>query len=106
MFDMIFGVFRGLWALIKYPLYLIGIAIGVFVLFVLINIIIELLKGKRFKTGEHHIVKKHNFFRRIFIDWPHQFVLDLFERDPEFFKYQGLIIFEGRQRIWKDCRYD
>lgn len=100
MLDMIYGVFRGLWAIAKYPLYFIGICIGIFVFLVLINIIIELLKGKRFKSGEHHIVKKHNFFRRIFIDTPHQFVVDLFDREPDFFKYQGLIIFEGRQRCW------
>lgn len=101
MLDIFSGVFRGIWAFLKYPLYLFLIVIGIFILLVLVNIIIELIKGKRFKTGEHHIVKKHNIFRRIFIDCPHQFVLDLFERDPEFFKYQGLIIFEGRQGAGK-----
>lgn len=106
MLDMIFGVFRGLWALAKYPLYFIFICFAVFIILVFINIIIELIKGKRFKKGEHHLVKKHNFFRRIFIDVPHQFVIDLFDREPDFFKYQGLIIFEGRQRSWKDCKYD
>ena len=101
MLNIISGMFKGIWAIFKYPIYLILICIGLFILLVLINIVLELIKGKRFKTGEHHIVKKHNFFRRIFIDFPHQFVLDLFERDPEFFKYQGLIIFEGRQGAGK-----
>lgn len=101
MLDMIYGVLRGLWALAKYPLYLIGICFGLFIFLVIINIIIELLKGKRFKTGEHKRVKKHGIFRRIFIDCPHQFVLDFFEREPDFFKYQGLIIFEGRQGAGK-----
>ena len=101
MLDMFLGVFRGLWALAKYPLYLIAVCVGIFVFLVLINIIFELLKGKRFKKGEHRIVKKHGFFRRIFIDCPHQFVLDLFDREPDFFKYQGLVIFEGRQGAGK-----
>lgn len=101
MLDIFSGVFRGIWAFLKYPLYLFLIIVLIFVLLVLINIVIELLRGKRFKTGEHYVVKKHNFFRRIFLDFPHQFVLDLFERDPEFFKYQGLIIFEGRQGAGK-----
>ena len=101
MLDMIYGVLRGLWALAKYPLYLIGICFGLFVFLVMINIIIELLKGKRFKSGEHKRVKKHGIFRRIFIDCPHQFVLDMFDREPDFFKYQGLIIFEGRQGAGK-----
>ena len=106
MLDMIYGVLRGLWALAKYPLYLIGICFGLFVFLVMINIIIELLKGKRFKSGEHNRVKKHGFFRRIFIDCPHQFVIDMFDRDPEFFRYQVLIIFEGRQRSRKDNQHD
>lgn len=101
MLDIFTGMFKGIWAIFKYPIYLILICIGLFILLVLINIVLELIKGKRFKTGEHHIVKKHNFFRRIFIDFPHQFVLDFFDRDPEFFKYQGLIIFEGRQGAGK-----
>lgn len=101
MLDMFLGVFRGLWALAKYPLYFICICFSIFIFLVLINIIFELLKGKRFKKGEHHIVKKHNIFRRIFIDIPHQFVLDLFDKEPDFFKYQGLIIFEGRQGAGK-----
>lgn len=88
MLDMIWGVFRGLWALAKYPLYFIGICLGIFVILVLINIIIELLKGRRFKSGEHVRVKKHGIFRRIFIDTPHQFVDDLFNREPDFFRYQ------------------
>ena len=35
--------------------------------------------------------------RKIFIDAPRQYISDLFERDPDFFRYQGLIIYEGRQ---------
>lgn len=101
MFDMILGVLKGIWVLIKYPLYFICVCIGIFVFLVFINIIIELIKGRRFKTGEHNRVKKHNFFRKIFIDMPHQFVIDLFNREPDFFKYQGLIIFEGRQGAGK-----
>lgn len=101
MLDAFLGVFKGLWALFKYPLYLLLICLGVFVLLVLFNIVVELLKGKRFKTGEHNKVKRHGFFRRIFIDCPHQFVLDLFDKEPDFFRYQGLIIFEGRQGAGK-----
>lgn len=92
--------FKVLWSLIsclKYPIF---IFLGVVILFYLlcfINIIIGLFKGKRFKKGSHILVKKHGFFRKIFIDLPHQFVNDLFDKDPDFFKYQGLIIFEGRQ---------
>lgn len=43
------------------------------------------------------ILKNHGFFKRIFIQLPRQFVCDLFDKEPDFFSYQGLIIFEGRQ---------
>lgn len=92
--------FQVLWALIswlKYPIFALVCVVGLFYLLCFINIMIELIKGRRFKKGTHNRVKRHGFFRRILIDLPKQFVSDTFDRDPEFFKYQGLIIFEGRQ---------
>lgn len=94
--------FSVLWALISWLKYPILVVVCIFILFYLlcfINIIIELIKGRRFKRvkGKHNVVKRHGFFRKILIDLPKQFVCDMFDRDPEFFKYQGLIIFEGRQ---------
>ena len=83
--------------LLKYPFYAFIILIAIFSFLISVNIVIGLANGKRFKKGVHNIVKKDGFFKRIFIKFPQQFVDDLFERDPEFFKYQGLIIFEGRQ---------
>lgn len=97
MLDMFFSVFKGMWLLIKYPLYFVLVVFSIFCFLVCVNIIIEFAKGKRFKKGNHKRVKKDNFFKRIFIDLPHQFVIDLFSKDPEFFRFQGLIIFEGRQ---------
>ena len=97
MLDMFFSVFKGMWLLIKYPLYFVLVVFSIFCFLVCVNIIIEFAKGKRFKKVNHKRVKKDNFFKRIFIDLPHQFVIDLFSKDPEFFRFQGLIIFEGRQ---------
>ena len=83
--------------MLKYPLYAILIVMAIFTFLCAINVCIGLVQGKRFKRGEHYNVKKKSLLKRIFVDFPHQFVDDIFERDPEFFKYQGLIIFEGRQ---------
>lgn len=97
MFNITIKIFSAFFNFLKYPIYIaLGIAIFFYIL-VFINIIIGLIKGKRFKKGEHIKLKKKGFFRRILIDLPKQFVNDMFEKDPEFFKYQGLIIFEGRQ---------
>ena len=97
MFNIFINMFLGFFSFLKYPLFFVLGVLAIFIVLCFINIIIGLFKGKRFKKGKHNIVKKHGFFRRIFIDLPKQFVNDLFERDPEFFKYQGMIIFEGRQ---------
>lgn len=97
MMAVAWNIIKMLVIMLKYPFYALLILLAIFSFLVSINIVIGLAKGKRFKKGEHNRVKKTGFLRRIFIDFPHQFTDDLFERDPEFFKYQGLIIFEGRQ---------
>lgn len=92
-FDVLFSIL----SFLKYPLYFILGILALFYLLVFINVIIGFLKGKRFKKGTRKKLKKHGFFRRIFIDFPKQYVDDLFAVDPDFFYPQGLIIFEGRQ---------
>lgn len=83
--------------LLKIPFYVLLVVVAIFTLLVSINICISLAKGKRFKKGQHIKVKKDSFLKRLFISFPKQFTDDLFEKDPEFFRYQGMIIFEGRQ---------
>ena len=88
------------WAFVewlKYPIILILIVYVIFMLMCLIFILIGFKQGKRFKKGSRQKVKKHGFFRKIFIDAPKQIVEDKFNQDPDFFTHQGLIIFEGRQ---------
>lgn len=97
MLNMFFAMLGVFWNLLKYPIYFVLCCLVLFYFLCFLNIIIELFKGRRFKKGSRRIVKKHGFFRKIFIDLPKQFVDDFFSRDPDFFKYQGLIIFEGRQ---------
>ena len=82
---------------LKYPFYAFIIVIALFTFLISVNVVIGLAQGKRFKKGQHNVVKKKSFLRRILVDFPKQFTDDLFDKDPEFFKYQGLIIFEGRQ---------
>lgn len=101
MIEMFFSMFKVFFELLKYPLYALLIFVAIFTFSVCLNIIIELVKGKRFKKGVRGKVKKPGFLRRIFIDTPHQYVLDMFDRDPDFFPYQGMVIFEGRQGTGK-----
>lgn len=97
MWSIMFSIIKMIVQLLKYPFYALIILIAIFSFLISVNIVVGLVKGKRFKKGQHNIVKKKSFFRRIFIDFPKRFTDDLFDKDPEFFKYQGLIIFEGRQ---------
>ena len=97
MLNMFLNMCKAIFNLFKYPLYFILIIFAIFVFICFVNIVIGLFKGKRFKKGTHRVLKKHGILRRLFIDLPKQFVDDLFSKDPDFFKYQGLIIFEGRQ---------
>ena len=97
MWSIMFSIIKMIVQLLKYPFYALIILIAIFSFLISVNIVVGLAKGKRFKKGQHNIVKKKSFFRRIFIDFPKRFTDDLFDKDPEFFKYQGLIIFEGRQ---------
>lgn len=101
MIEAFISMFKILYTLIKYPLYFILTCFLIFFFSVCVNIIIQLLKGNRFPKNERIVIKKHSFLRRIFIDLPYQFVIDMFEREPDFFPYQGLIIFEGRQGAGK-----
>lgn len=48
-------------------------------------------------TGVHVQVKKVPVWKRLFWLFPRQFVLDYLNTNPEFFKYQGCIIYTGRQ---------
>ena len=97
MWSIMFSLIKMIVQLLKYPFYALIILIAIFSFLISVNIVIGLAQGKRFKKGQHNIVKKKSFFRRVFIDFPKRFTDDLFDKDPEFFKYQGLIIFEGRQ---------
>lgn len=60
-----------------------------------------LAKGKRLKKGSRQFVKKDGFFKKLFYKLPKQVVDDIFNKDPDFFNYQGCIIFEGRQGAGK-----
>ena len=49
--------------ILKYPFYLLLIIFALFTLLCSINVVIGLAQGKRFKKGNHKIVKKPGFLR-------------------------------------------
>lgn len=101
MLKVITGLFKVIWMIVKIPLFALAILAAAFLIALGVAVMLQYFQGKRFKKGEHHIVKKKGFFYRLFVMAPRQYAADLFERDPEFFRYQGCVIFTGRQGMGK-----
>lgn len=101
MLNMFFSVFKGLFAIIKYPLYILLSFIALFVVLCGFWFVFYTFKGERLKKGAKQLVKKEGFFYKLFYKLPKQIVLDTFNKDPDFFRYQGCVIFEGRQGMGK-----
>lgn len=86
MWNFIFTVFK-----------IIGCLISPFVIMSLFWLVFYYCKGYRFKKGEYKYIGYGNFFKRIFIDFPRQFILDRYNTDPDFFKESGVHIIAGEQ---------
>ena len=98
MFDVFVSIFISIFDVIK-PLFILAlIVLFIFSVLVLLNIAYFVSKGKRFnKRVVKSKYKKTSAFRRLFIEFPRRYALDLLERNPDDFGCQGLIIFTGRQ---------
>jgi len=101
MFDVFNNLMKSFIDILKYPLYLIMGFVGILFILITINIVILLIKGKRFKKGKRNIVKRKSILRRLLIDAPNRIAVDIMDRDPEFFRHQGCVIFTGRQGTGK-----
>ena len=98
IYKSFFEVFISILSIFKLPLLLLAILIFLFIWLIVTNILIGFKNGKRFQKGTSYTrVKKISFLQKIFIDLPKRIVDDMFAKNPDFFPYQGLIIFEGRQ---------
>lgn len=97
MFNVTKSIFIMFFNLVKIPLTIVFFFLIIIYLFIGIFFMISFFKGRRLKKGNHKKIHKHSFLRKIFIDFPKQYVDDFFNRNPEAFSYKGLIIFEGIQ---------
>ena len=83
--------------LLKLPLMIFGGMLLLLGLCCLIYGIRAYRSGARLKKGEHIRVPKPPLWKNLLYYLPKQMVADYFAHDPEFFRYQGCIIFTGRQ---------
>ena len=83
--------------LLKWPVILFFVVLIVFYLDCLFWYYRRYRKGDRVQRGSVRPLVKRPALLRIFVDAPRQYVDDLYNRKPDFFVPQGLIVFTGRQ---------
>lgn len=94
---MLLSFFKTVYVVFKYPFWGCVVFIAFWFFVVLLNIIFEYLDGNRLKRGYHNPPIKQNILYQLFVAAPRAYVRDMFDADPNFFKYQGLVIYTGRQ---------
>lgn len=55
------------------------------------------IKGMRFKEGEYRYIGYGSKLKRLFIEFPKQYIIDRFNRDPDHFNEYGVHIIAGKQ---------
>lgn len=97
MLNSIGNMFSILLAWMKYPIFFVLAVLGIFVIDCMIWYVIRYLKGDRVNKGSARKPPKRSILLKVFIDAPRQYVDDLYNRKPDFFLPQGMVIFTGRQ---------
>lgn len=95
--DVFVQLITFLWEFLKTPLFIILFLIGYCIVAVLVHIGISMKKGFRFKKGSRQKVVQRKWYQKLFVDFPKRYAADIMERDADFFRYQGMYIFTGRQ---------
>lgn len=96
--DIIVNLFSVFWSILKLPLIIICSFVALMVFLCWVHCMyLRIVKKQKKPIGEHYRLKDRNFFQKLFIDAPKQYAKDYMNRNPEFFRHQGVILFTGRQ---------
>lgn len=95
--NALFTVFKILWLILKWILIPVGIVLAVIGLRVGFSVWYAWASGSRRPVGQRHTVKLPGLLRNLFVLFPRQFARDFFGRPADWFPYQGVIVFTGRQ---------
>lgn len=99
--NILLTILETFFTLLKLPLMIFGGMLLLLGLCCLIYGIRAYRSGARLKKGEHIRVPKPPLWKNLLYYLPKQMVADYFAHDPEFFRYQGCIVFTGRQGYGK-----
>ena len=94
---IILTVFEIIWTIVKWPLILAVVIFAVIGFRLSLSVMVSYAKGERRPAGEHKRVKQPGLLKKLFILFPRQFARDYFSRPADWFTYQGVIIYTGRQ---------
>lgn len=97
MFQTGLSILKFIISFLKWPFIIIFGVILFFYLDCMFWYFIRYIKGERVQRGSIRKLPKRNFLLKLFVDAPKQYVTDLYNRKPDFFQPQGLIVFTGRQ---------
>lgn len=97
MLDTFLKIFMVILNMFKWPLIIIFAIIGFFYISCMFWFIVKFFKGERVHRGSVKKIKKRSAIMKILYDAPRQYVEDLYNMKPDFFRPQGLVVFTGRQ---------
>lgn len=97
MFDMFIQLMDVFLSIFRIPFIAAFIFIGYYIIAVFFWYAVRWLKGDRVKLGSVRRISSRSLLLRLLWDAPRRYVDDIFKREPDFFRPQGLIIFTGRQ---------
>lgn len=97
MLNIILAILNMLWTVLKWVIVPAAVVFAIIGVRVSISILIAYKKGSRRPEGQHVRIKQPSILKKIFVLMPKQFVIDFFSRPVDWFPYQGVIIYTGRQ---------
>ena len=78
MWSIVFNILKMIVTMLKYPFYALLIVIAIYTFLISVNVVIGLFQGKRFKKGNHVLVKQEGFLKKLLVLFPKRFTDDLF----------------------------
>ncbi len=101
MLDTALNMFGILFGLVKWPLIAFAALVAFYILDCLFWYTLRYIKGSRVNRGSVRPLPRRSIFLKLFVDAPKQYIDDLYNLPPDFFRPQGLIVFTGRQGAGK-----
>lgn len=86
-----------LWSILKWILIPIAVIFAVIGIRVTVSVVLAYAKGSRRPAGEHKSSNRPHLLKSLFVLFPRQFARDFFSRPMDWFTYQGVVVFTGRQ---------